>query len=122
MDKAQALNSFWSSFGLTAYDEQTVPDDASLPYITYETITDALGNTLPLTASIWYRSTTWEDAEKKAQEIASGIGEGGTVIGYDTGALWITRGTSFAQRIAEPNDDTIRRIHININAEFLGSN
>ena len=36
MDKAQALHSFWSGFGLTAYDENTVPDGAQLPYITYE--------------------------------------------------------------------------------------
>ena len=31
MDKFQAQQSFWSSFGLTAYDENTVPDDAEYP-------------------------------------------------------------------------------------------
>lgn len=120
MDKAQALYSFWASFGLQAYDEQTVPDGAQLPYITYETITDNLGNQLPLTGSLWYRSTSWEEISQKALDIAAYLGEGGVTIGYDGGALWITRGTSFAQRIADPNDDGIRRIHININAEYLG--
>ena len=122
MDKAQALYNFWASFQLPAYDEQTVPDEAQLPYITYETITDSLGNQLPLTASLWYRSKSWQDITKKAQEIASYIGEGGVNLGYTGGSLWITRGSSFAQRIADPNDDGVRRIHININAEFLGSN
>lgn len=36
MDRAQAIHSFWNSFGLKAYDENTVPDNAKLPYITYE--------------------------------------------------------------------------------------
>ena len=35
MDKQQAIHGFWSSFGITAYDENSVPDDAELPYITY---------------------------------------------------------------------------------------
>ena len=122
MDKGQALYNFWSSFELTAYDEQTVPDNAVPPYITYETITDSLGNRLPLTGSIWDRSSSWEYVTKKAQAIANHIGEGGVLYGYDDGALWITRGSSFAQRIADPNDDGIRRMHININAEFLGNN
>ena len=122
MTKAQALYSFWSGFGLAAYDEQTVPDEAVLPYITYETITDSLGNQLPLTASLWYRSNSWETISLKAQQIAAYLGEGGVVIGYEEGALWITRGSSFAQRIEDPNDNSIRRIHININAEYLGNN
>lgn len=122
MDKAQALNGFWSSFSLACYDEQTVPDEAVLPYITYETITDSLDNQLRLTGSLWYRSKSWEEITQKAQEIADYLGPGGVNLPYDGGSLWITRGTSFAQRIADPNDDGVRRIYININAEFLGSN
>ena len=36
MDNEQAYRAFWASFGLNAYDENTVPEDAELPYITYE--------------------------------------------------------------------------------------
>ena len=122
VDKAQALYNFWATFDLPVYDEQTVPDEATPPYITYETITDSLGNSLPLTGSLWYRSNSWEDITKKAQQIASYIGEGGVNLGYENGSLWIRRGSSFAQRISDPNDDGSRRIYININAEFLGSN
>lgn len=122
MDKAQALHSFWSGFGLTAYDEQTVPDGAVLPYITYETITDSLDHQLRLTGSLWYRSRSWKDITDKAQAIADYIGPGGVNLPYEGGSLWITRGLSFAQRIADPNDDGIRRIYLSINAEFLGAN
>lgn len=122
MGEAEALNSFWSSFGLEAYDEQTVPDGAVLPYITYETITDSLGHPLRLTGSLWYRSRSWKDITDKAQDIADYIGPGGVNLPYEGGSLWITRGLSFAQRIADPNDDGIRRIYLSINAEFLGVN
>lgn len=121
MGKDEALYSFWESFDLPAYDEQTVPDDAREPYITYETELDSLESVVSLTGSLWYRSTSWEGISLKAQEIANHIGRGGVLIAYDNGALWITRGTPFAQRISEPSDDSVRRIYININAEFLGA-
>ena len=35
MDSAQTLQAFWSSFGLKAYDENTVSETAALPYLTY---------------------------------------------------------------------------------------
>ena len=45
MTKAEALHSFYSSFGLTAYEENSVPDDAEFPYITYNITTDSFVNT-----------------------------------------------------------------------------
>jgi hypothetical protein len=33
--------------------------------------------------------------------------------------LYISKGSPFAQRMKEPSDDMVRRIYININAEFL---
>ena len=35
-DTAAALYTFFSSFGIPAYVEYNVPDNAALPYITYE--------------------------------------------------------------------------------------
>ena len=121
MDKAQALYTFWASFGLLAYDEQTVPDGAAYPYITYETSTDSLDNALPLTASLWYRSPSWAGIEQMAQHISETIGRGGVTVPYDGGALWITRRAPFAQRMSEPSDDMVRRMYISITAEFLGA-
>lgn len=120
MDKAQALHSFWSSFGLTAYDEQTVPDGAGLPYITYHAATDSLDNVIPLTASIWYHGTSWTEVTAKAKEVAKRIGEYGyETAAFDGGYLYITKGSPFAQRVSDA--EQIRRIYINITVEFISA-
>lgn len=123
MDKAQALHAFWSGFGLRAYDENTVPlgDDApAFPYITYTVTTDSFDNVLNLTGSIWYRTTTWEGISDKAEEIAQAItAMNPPSIKIDGGRLYITKGTPFAQRMADPSDDMIRRILINLQVEYL---
>lgn len=124
-DKSQALHGFWSSFTLPAYDESTVPtgDNApAFPYITYNVVMDSLDSTVSLTASVWYRSSSWADITAKADEINNKIGNGGRIVPYDNGALWIKRGTPFAQRMADDSDDMIRRIYLNIEAEFLSAN
>lgn len=119
MDKAQALYQFWSSFGLPAYDENTVPDDATLPYITYNTATDSVGNIVPLTGSVWYRGMSWAEVEAKAGQVASRIGYGYAIYKLDNGYMWITKGMPFAARVVDGSDSMIRRIYINILAEFL---
>ena len=75
MDKAQALQAFWSSFGIPAYDQSTIPNADSAdhrpqpPYITYRVAEDSLGNPVLLSGSIWYRSTSWAEIEQKAKQI-----------------------------------------------------
>lgn len=123
MNKAQALHEFWSGFGLTAYDENSVPtgsDKPNYPYITYEVATDSFGNVVGLYGSIWYRSTSWVDVNNKADEIAKAIGENGYHISkVDGGYLLIRKGTPFAQRMTDDEDDMVRRIYINIMVEYL---
>lgn len=119
MNTAQALQLFWSSFNLPAYDENTVPDKATLPYITYEVGDDFFGEQAARSASLWYRSTSWEDITQKEQEIASYIGRGGRMISVDGGAIWIKRGSPWAQRMAEPSDSMVRRIVLNYEIEFV---
>ena len=118
MDKIQALNDFWNSFTLIAYDQSTVPDDAKLPYITYSVAEDDFNRPVSLTASIWYRSKSWGDITAKLNEISDRIGRGGIVVPFDGGAIWIKKGTPFAQRVTD-EDDSIRRIYMNIEAEFI---
>lgn len=119
MDKAQAVHSFWSSFGLPAYDQNSVPDGAELPYITYSTATDSLDYVVLLTGSIWYRSTSWAEASQKAEQISEYLGIGGKVIPLNRGYLWVYRGTPFAQRMGDDTDALIKRIYFNVSAEFL---
>ena len=118
MNKEQALQYFWESFGIPAYDEVSVPDNAKMPYITYSVATSSLGNVVPMTASIWYRSTSWMDVTLKKNDISEAIGYGGKVIPLDGGYVWITRGSMFAQRVSD-EDDSVRRYYLQIMCEFL---
>lgn len=121
MDKVQAIDAFWNSFGLPAFDENTVPTDDSIafPYITYSVSTDSLGNTVPLSASLWYRSTSWVDITHKAEEIAQVIKAQQMPVKIDGGYVWFIGGAPFAQRMSDPSDDMIRRIYLNVSAEYL---
>lgn len=121
MDKEQTLYSFWAGFNTPAYDETRVPEDAPFPRITYETGVDSFGAEVALTASLWYYSTSWADITRKTHEISSAISMGGKVIRTDDGALWIKRGTPFAQRFAD-NNDSIRRMVLNISVEYFEQN
>ena len=122
MTKAAALYNFWSGFGLPAYEETSVPtgeEAPAFPYITYQVVTDGFGGDVALTASVWYRSESWLEANAKAEEIGEYIGRGGRVIPCDGGAVWLKRGQPFAQSMGDDADNMIRRKYINITAEFL---
>jgi len=118
MDKAQAIHTFWSGFGLPAYDENTVPDNAPLPYITYGVQTASIDETVYPSASIWYRGKSWEAISKKADEIYEAIKRAPQTQKVDGGRMFITPGTPFAQRMSD-EDDSIRRILIQVNIEFF---
>ena len=120
MTKEQALNNFWNSFGWKAYDESTVPKDTVLPYITYAVVVDSIESNIALSASLWQRSTSWSDVTQMAKAIGDYLGMGGKLIKYDGGAIWLRRGQPFAQRISD-EDDGIRRIYLNITAEYLSA-
>ena len=119
MDKGQAIQNFWSGFGLTAYDQNSVPDNTPMPYITYTVETGSIGNVLTLTGSLWYHSNSWKEIQRKADEIGRYIGEHGhKLLKIDNGYILLAQGSPFAQRLAD-DDNTIRRIYINISAEYL---
>ena len=119
MTKAAAIYQFWSSFNLTVYEENTVPTDATFPYITYQLVTDSFDREIPLTASLWYRSESWTAINAKTEEISQKISRGGKIISCDGGAIWLKRGKPFAQNMGDESDDLIKRKYINITAEFM---
>ena len=119
MTKAAAIYQFWNSFSLTAYEENTVPDDAVFPYITYQLVTDSFDREIPLSASLWYRSESWTAINAKTEEISQKISRGGKIISCDGGAIWLKRGQPFAQNMGDESDDLIKRKYINITAEFM---
>ena len=120
MTKGQAIQAFWESFGLPAYDETTVPDDAPLPYITYSVHTGSMDDLCIVNASLWYKSYSWKEISEKTEEIARAIVKmNPPSVKIDGGRFYITKGLPFAQRMREENDNTIRRMLLNVNYEFL---
>ena len=119
MTKAAAIYQFWNSFGLTAYEENTVTADASFPYITYQLVTDSFDREIPLTASLWYRSESWTSINAKTEEISQKISRGGKILSCDGGAIWLKRGQPFAQNMGDESDDLIKRKYLNITADFM---
>ena len=119
MTKAAAIYQFWNSFGMTAYEENTVPTDATFPYVTYQLITDSFDSEVPVIASLWYRSESWTAINAKTEEISQKISRGGKIISCDGGAIWLKRGQPFAQSMGDESDDLIKRKYLNITAEFM---
>ena len=119
MTKAAAIYQFWNSFGLTAYEENTVPTDATFPYITYQIVTDSFDREVPVAVSLWYRSESWTEINAKTEEISQKISRGGKIISCDGGAIWLKRGQPFAQNMRDESDDLIKRKYLNIAAEFM---
>ena len=120
-DKWQALDEFWGSFNIPAYDENEVPDDAKTPYITYEAGVSDFENPIVLSASIWHRSSRWDIISQKANQIANTIGNY-YLRKIDNGYMFISKGSSFAMRSSDPNDETMKRIFLNITVEFFTEN
>lgn len=131
MNKEQAYNSFWSRFGVLAFEENSVPDDktiqslidaglaeAKYPYIAYQVITDDLGHPVYPMASIYDRSTSWKRITDLKNVISEHI-KNMTTIKLDNGRMFITKGSPFAQQQLESEDMNIRRIILNLQVEFF---
>ena len=121
MRKSQAIQYFWSLFGLKAMNEYTVPtgdDKPDFPYITYSVSESAIDEPVAMSASLWYRSSSWSDIEIKTNEIAEYI-KTMNPIKIDDGYITIVGGTPFAQRLDDPSDDMIRRMIINVTVEYF---
>ena len=120
--KAATIYEFWNNFEMPAYEENSVPtgeDAPKFPYITYQLVTDSLGNEVAMTASLWYRGTSWVEANAKTEEISQRIGRKGAVLDCNGGKVWIKRGTPFAQNMSDESDNLIKRKYLNITAEYL---
>lgn len=120
MTKQEALQFFWSQFGVPAYEENSVPDVANIDegYITYQKIEGEFEEPIFPTGSIWARGDSWRQAEGIKDAIDDILKRGGQIIKIDGGRLWIQRGSPFAQGLAD-TDKTIRRYVINLAMEFM---
>lgn len=122
MTKAEAIYSFFSGFGLTAYEQNTIPtgeDAPAYPFLTYSFSSGEFGYEVNLTCELWYYGSSWKDADDKVDSMSEAIGRGGIIIQCDDGAIWLKRGEPFAQSMNDPNDNMIKRKYLNVIAEYI---
>lgn len=104
MTKAAALFNFWSGFGLTAYEENSLPKSPEFPYITYQLITSGVLDHVTGSASVWYWEASIVDINAKVEEISQGIGDRVT-LHCDGGAIIVRKGTPFSKPMGDEGDD-----------------
>ena len=108
----RALNAFFGGFGLPAFSRDNVPDDARMPYITFEASVPAPTQRALLHAWVWYRGTDLAPAAAKVDEICMAL-QNGAALKTATGAVYLfpdTR-TPFAQEQPDP-DKNVRVMYL----------
>ena len=102
-DTAAALYQFFSSFGIPAFVENTVPDElpgvvekVEPPYITYELREPEPGSKCSLVARVWYMDTSFDAIARKVDQIKDALREGVSIPTSD-GAIWLWMDTNFCQ-------------------------
>lgn len=120
MDRYEAQYSFWASFGVPAYEENSVPDleDVTFPYITYQAAASAFDEDARLSANVWTRSTSWLQADTIANAIIARLKDGGENIAYDGGCIWVTPEAPLVQNMGDPEDDRIKRKLVSVVLHF----
>lgn len=121
MNKDAAIQSFFESFGLSAFPAVSVPtsgdEKPDFPYITYTLSTDSDLNRIAASASLWYRSESWTGINAMVRNISESVGAG-TVVQCDNGAIIIRKGTPFAQPFGDDSDNMIKRKILNFEVLF----
>lgn len=120
MTAESALFHFLSGFGIPAYADTSVPDDADMPYLTYELVVghwDSGEVNVPV--HLWYRTTSEAVLNAKVRDIARAVPLGGTTVPCDGGMLWVKRGSPWAQAVSDESDADVRSRYINLDIEYL---
>ena len=110
---AMALYAFFSGFGIPAYVEYTEPDNAPPPYITYELTEPEWGESLPLHARVWYRSTSFVEVAGTVDAISAAIGEGAS-LKTESGAVYLWKDNNWAQFQPMQGDPTLKCAYLSL--------
>lgn len=115
MKKWEALYQFFSSFGIEAYEENSVPtgDDApAYPYIVYELKQGGFDANydIALSFSIIDRKDSFVPSYELLDTIAETIGDS-KIYELDNGYLRIRQGSPWGQNQRDNNDINIRRLY-----------
>ena len=107
---AAALKTYLSGFGLSAYAENSVPETAKLPYITYFFSDPEWNQKATMYVQIWDRTKSNDGIIKKADQIAADIGERKT-LSIEGGYLVLWPESPLIQILT---DGDFRRAYMNL--------
>ncbi len=128
MTKSERFYSFFSSFGIPAYEENSVPADADgikngEPYLTYEFTEDTFdGDDININAQLFDKDSSWLFLDSLTSSISDYIGRQGKVLPVDNGYILVMRGTPFAQNRKESADGTVKCKVLTFIVRFYTSN
>lgn len=118
MNKYQALYEFYNSFGIPAYEENSVPENAELPYITYEIMTADLDmDNVAISCQIYFKSNSLMKVNAITEKLYNAL-SGGKKLKCDAGYIVLYRGRPFAQN-RPSGDKTVKAKYINISADYI---
>lgn len=109
----QALDTYLNGFGLDAYAEDSVPDNAQLPYLTYRLVDPEWHQKASFFVRVWARSTSNAMVLEKADEIIGDIGEGKR-LPFEGGLLVVWPESPKVQVVVDSNDRNLRYTYINL--------
>lgn len=101
---ATALYSFWSSFSISAYVEDTVPENAQMPYITYRLAQPDWDSVMSMYARVWYRSTSFTGLAAKVDQISRVLDSGYSISG-DGFYMALMKDSNFCQYMPDSSGD-----------------
>lgn len=112
---AKTLHAFYSGFSIPAYAEDSVPDDAKLPYITYTVPQSDVFSSVTHQARVWYATDKGApsnvEVNAKVDEVLAAIGQG-VKLKAGRGFVCIYPGNPKAQ--PQPADDATRIVYLNL--------
>lgn len=115
-----ALYQFLSGMGVPAYPTTSVPDDARLPYLTYDlSVGDWDSGEVNVPVRLWDRTSSEAKLNAMVRAVGGRIPRGGTTVPCDGGVLWVKRGSPWAQAMGDGTDPTVKCRYLNVDIEFL---
>lgn len=116
---AEALYGFLSSFDIPAYNEQLVPDDAELPYLTYPLTEPEWDSPATFYINVHYlKSASNRASLDKADEIVQAIGTG-IRLPCTGGCVTLYPQNPLIQALPTENDVRTAYINLQINAYHM---
>lgn len=121
MTPEAALYEFLSGMGMPAYPQAAVPDGAELPYLTYPlTVGDWDEGEVNIPITMWFRTASEAIPNAAVRVVREAVPRGGVVVPCDDGALWVKRGSPFAQALlVEGDEEGMKRRYVNLDVEYL---